>query len=137
MGDCGQQEDVVVTEEDVVNQIKRSSSWKAVGPDRVRAFWFKTFTSLHSILATTLQECLNNGDVPEWMVKGRTVLIQKDPAKGTLSSNYRLIACLPLMWKLLTVIFVDKIYDHLLMNIFSLMNKRSAGKLLEAQKTSY
>ena len=92
MGDCGEQEDVVVTEEDVVNQIKRSSSWKAVGPDRVRAFWFKTFTSLHSILATALQECLNNGDVPEWMVKGRTVLIQKDPAKGTVSSNYRLIA---------------------------------------------
>ena len=63
-----------------------------MGLDRVRALWFKTFTSLHSILATALQECLNSGDVPEWMVKGRTVLIQKDPAKGTVSSNYRLIA---------------------------------------------
>ena len=47
------------------------------------------------------------------MVKGRTVLIQKDPAKGRSASNYRPIACLPLMWKLLTGIFADKIYDHL------------------------
>ena len=43
MGGCGQQEDVVVTEEDVVNRVKRSSSWKAAGQDGVRAFWFKTF----------------------------------------------------------------------------------------------
>jgi hypothetical protein len=56
------------------------------------------------------------GDVPAWMVKGRTVLIQKDSAKGTEPSNYRPIACLPLMWKLLTGIFADKIYDHLEVN---------------------
>ena len=116
MGGCGQQEDVVVTEEDVVNQVKRSSSWKVAGPNGVRAFWFKTFTSLHSVLATALQECLNKGHVPEWMAKGRTVLIQKDPAKGAVSSNYRPITCLRLMWKLLTGIIADKIYDHLLMN---------------------
>ena len=28
----------------------------------------------------------------------RTVLIQKDPAKGTVASNYKPIACLPLMF---------------------------------------
>ena len=67
-------------------------------------------------MATALYEYLNKGDVPEWMLKARTVLIQKDPAKGTVSSNYKPIACLPLMWKLLTGIFVDKIHDHLLMN---------------------
>ena len=59
---------------------------------------------------------MNKGDVPEWMLKGGTVLIQKDPAKGTVTSNYRPIACLPLMWKFLTGISVDKIYDHRLMN---------------------
>ena len=45
--------------------------------------------------------------------RGRTVLIQKDPAKGTVASNYRRIACLPIMWKLLTGIFSEQIYDHL------------------------
>ena len=116
LGGRGQQEDIVVTEEDVVKRVNRSASWKAAGPDGVRGFWFKTFTSLHPVLASALQECVNKGDVPEWMVKGRTVLIQKDPAKGTVASNYRPIACLPLMWKLLTGIFADKIYDHLLNN---------------------
>ena len=80
---------------------------------------------------------MNKGDAPEWMVKGRTVLIQKDPAKETVASNYRLIACLPLMWKLLTGIFADNIYYHLLMNSILPYNKRGAGKVLEAQKTSY
>ena len=46
-------------------------------------------------------------------MKGRTVLMQKDPKKGTIASNYRPIAGLPIMWKLLTGIFSDKIYDHL------------------------
>ena len=41
------------------------------------------------------------------------MFILKDEAKGTVASNYRPIACLPLMSKLLTGIFADKIYDHL------------------------
>ncbi len=41
------------------------------------------------------------------------MLIQKDPAKGKAADNYRPIACLPLIWKLLTGICADKIYDHL------------------------
>ena len=57
--------------------------------------------------------CLENGKVPLWMVKGRTVLIQKDLKKGTVASFYRPIACLPIMWKLLTGMFSEKIYDHL------------------------
>ena len=47
------------------------------------------------------------------MVKGRTVLIPKDPEKEWVIGNYRPIACLSLMWKLLTGIFAEKIYDHL------------------------
>ena len=30
--------------------------------------------------------------------------------------NYRPIACLPMMWKLLTGVFTEKVYDHLLSN---------------------
>ena len=66
------------------------SNWKAPGPDMVRGFWFKKFDSLHAVLTSALKECVEQGWVPEWMVKGRTVLFQKDPAKGTcseLSSN--------------------------------------------------
>ena len=86
------------------------------GPDWVRVYWLKRFPSLHTSISAALQDCVSSGMVPEWMIKGRTVFIQKDPAKGTVASNYRPIACLPLMWKLLPGTSADKIYDHLLEN---------------------
>jgi len=107
------QEDICITLQDVKAGIGRISNWKAPGPDGVRGFWFKKFTAVLPMLVEALASCLRNDDVPEWMVTGRTVLIQKDPAKGTVAGNYRPITCLPLMWKLLTGIFAGKIYDHL------------------------
>ena len=112
----GQQEKVVLQVADVKAGIRKMANWKAPGPDGVRGFCFKKFPSLHAPLTVALQACLDSGEVPPWMVKGRTVLIQKDSAKGTVASNYRPIACLPLMWKLLTGIFAEKIYDHLKVN---------------------
>jgi len=116
LGGVGKQEEIKLTLEDVEAGIRKVANWKAPGPDGVRGFWFKRFRSLHAPLTKALQDCLDSGDIPEWMVKGRTVLIQKDSAKGTVASNYRPIACLPLPWKLLTGIFADKIYDHLMVN---------------------
>ena len=71
---------------------------------------------MHGRIADGLQECLAQGWVPEWMTVGRTSLFLKDPAKGNAADNYRPIACLPLMWKLLTGIFAEKIYEHLEQN---------------------
>ena len=47
------------------------------------------------------------------MTTGRTVLLLKDKSKGNEVSTYRLTACLPLIWKLLTNIAADEIYNHL------------------------
>ena len=76
--------------------LRRLSNWKAPGPDGVTGFWFwfKKITTLHHVIALGLDDCLKTGNVPDWMVKGRTVFIQKDSAKGTVTSNYRPIACL-------------------------------------------
>ena len=59
-----------------------------------------------------LQECVNAAAVPTWVTEGRTVLIIKNKCKGTVVGNYRPIACLPLMWKLLTSIFSEAMYGH-------------------------
>ena len=51
--------------------------------------------------------------IPEWMTYGRTVLCQKDHAKGIAVDNYRPIPCLTLMWKLLMGIIAEDMYCYL------------------------
>ena len=82
-------------------------------PDLVQGYWFKKLSVLHARLQLHLQDCVNLGNVPEWIVKGRTVLIQKDAMKGSQADNYCPITCLPIMWKLLAGIMGEKLYQHL------------------------
>lgn len=51
-------------------------------------------------------------EVPEWMTYVQTVLSQKDPAKGNAMDNCCPIMCLPLMWKLSTVILAEEMYGY-------------------------
>ena len=48
----------------VSKQTKKMKNWKAAGPDQVHAFWLKELTSLHSRLASQMQEVIA-GDIPE------------------------------------------------------------------------
>ena len=106
------QESIDITDEKVKDILKRMPNWKAPGPDGVQGFWLKNFTSMHKYIRLYLIDCLENG-TPTWMTKGRTVLIQKDKDKGRDASNYRPITCLPLMWKLLTGMIADQMYNYL------------------------
>ena len=107
VSDIGQQSNITITEKEVKALLKKFPNWKAPGPDGVQGYWLKNFVSLHSKLAEHLNLCLETGETPAWMTKGRTVLIQKDRSKGTVASNYRPITCLPLVWKLLTGIVAN------------------------------
>ena len=89
------------------------TNWKTLSPDCVQGYWFTRFSTLYSRLTEHLQTCIVVGGVPTWMTKGKTTLIQKDPEKGHAANNYRPIACLPLMWKLLTSVLAEKVYAHL------------------------
>ena len=62
------------------------ANWKAASPGLVQGFWFKKLTGLHPRLQECLQDRVCQANVPEWMVRGRTVLIQKDPATGAQAS---------------------------------------------------
>ena len=64
------------------------------------------------------------------MVKGRTVLIQKDHAQETVASNYRPIACLLLMWKLVIEILAEKLYGDLQGNRFFQDEQRGHRKTI-------
>lgn len=108
-----QQEDIKIDIEKLRKVLMGIPNWKAPGPDMVQGFWIKNFTSIHARLVEQLSMCLECGQVPLWMTKGRTVLIMKDEKKGSIPSNFRPITCLPLMWKLLTGVITTEVYGFI------------------------
>ena len=105
------QEQIDITTGSLKKILGRMPNWKSPGPDLVQGFWLKHFSSLHERLRLQLKECLDSGFVSSSLSRGRTSLLQKDKSKGNVASNYRPITCLPLMWKLLTGVIADQIYD--------------------------
>ena len=78
------------------------TNWKSPGRDGVQSFWIKKLTNLYDRIAEQLNEMLDvNQQLPEWMTFSKTVLCQKDKAKGNAVDIYRPISCIPIMWKLL------------------------------------
>ena len=69
--------------------LKLISNLKTPGHDGIHEFWFKKFTSIHDRLALEMNRYLQEAQVPDWMTKGKTILIQKDPWKGTAPKNNR------------------------------------------------
>ena len=107
------QEKVDITKESLKKILGRMPNWKSPGPDLVQGFWLKNFSSLHGRVRSQLKECLDSGFVSSWLTRRRTSLLQKDKSKGNIVSNYRPITCLSLMWKLLSDVIADQIYEHL------------------------
>ena len=93
--------------------LKRVPNLKTPGHDGIHGFWFKKFTSIHDRLALEMNRCLQGAQVPDWMTKRKTTVIQKDPSKGTTQNNYRPITCLRIMWKIQTAQIIEKIYYSL------------------------
>ena len=108
-----QQGNINIIKEDASIHLRKVPNWKAPGPDGLNGFWLTKFTSLHQAMVKHLDDCFKTGDVPNWMVESQTVLIQRDERKGNAVGNYKPIACLNFLWKLLTGFINEKVYDHL------------------------
>ena len=106
------QDKIYITKDKKMRVMGKMPNWKAPGPDNVQGYWLKSLTPLHDKLVVYFQDCLDSGVVHDRLTRGRTVLIQKDKAKGNIASNYRPITCLPLVWELLAGILADEIYDY-------------------------
>ena len=46
--------------------------WKGERPDKIQGFRLKSFKDVHEALATVLNECIREGDVPGRLVEGKT-----------------------------------------------------------------
>ena len=60
-----------------------------------------------------MDRCLQENNLPKWMVTGKTLLCVKEIQKEKLVLNFRPITCLPLIWKFLTNILAEELYEHL------------------------
>ena len=101
----------------VTQQTRKFPNWEYPGPDGFQSYWVKNFPALHKRIATQMDDMINNMmDIPKWMTTGKTILCQKDPGKGNTVDNYRPISCLPPMWKLMTGIIANRVYEYLEMN---------------------
>ena len=96
--------------------VRKVKSWRAPGPDLVRPYWFKILPELSSAMRCMCQDFLNcKSPVPQWMIRGRTVLIPKDGCDGS-PGKYRPIACLNSSYKLLTAVVMNKLLEHVVAN---------------------
>ena len=118
------QDKVETTKGDVTMQLRNLPNWKATEEEGILGFWLKRFNIQHKRLTKELNENIQSISIPSCLLKSRTVLIQKDPAKGNAVRNYQLKASLNLLWKFKTDIIDDKIYQHL----------QNENLLLEGQK---
>ena len=69
---------------DLLKTTLKISNWKTLGHERIHDFWLKKFISR---LALEMNKSLQRAHVLEWMTKGKTTLIQKDPSKGTAQTT--------------------------------------------------
>ena len=83
-------------------------NWKSPGPDGVQGYWIKNLRNMHNSIALQLDRCLQENNLPKWMVSGKPLLCIKEIQKGNLVSNFRPITSLPLIWKLLTGTLVEE-----------------------------
>ena len=82
-----------------------------------------------------MDDMINNGmDIPKWMTTGKTILFQKDLGKGNAVNNYWSISCLPFMWKLMTGIITNNIYEYLECLTCFFSNRKGAGETAEGQR---
>jgi hypothetical protein len=108
------QDDLKISVDMVSRQCKKVANWKSPGLDGVQGFWIKHLSSLHKDIAIQFDKLVSGvEDIPQWLTRGKSVLCLKDPSRGNAVDNYRPISCLPIMWKILTGIIADSLYEHL------------------------
>ena len=123
-----------ITKDDVKRKLKSMPDWKGARPDKIQGFWLNSFTAVHEVLATVLNECIEVGDVPGWLAEGRTIVVTKDSKNRTEVGNYRPTAHLNLMRKLLAGIISDKTYDHLEENRLSPGEQKGSRRKSQGMK---
>ncbi|XP_067940186.1 uncharacterized protein [Watersipora subatra] len=87
------QQGLTISKVDIKCKVQSMNNWAVPGHDMIQAFWLKKSTSLYTKMAKQMECLIEEGDHSEWLTKGRTVLLIKDPMQGPTPKNYR-----PIIW---------------------------------------
>ncbi|CAH0732035.1 unnamed protein product, partial [Brenthis ino] len=105
-----------ITTEQIKHSLSKMLNWKAPGQDKVQNYYLKYFTKMHDHLAMLYTRVLKwEEPLEDWLTTGKVILIPKNEDTEN-PKNWRPIACLPSMYKLLTSILSDQLYAHCLGN---------------------
>ena len=76
-------------------------NWMSPGPDCIHGYWLTYFHSVHPVLLRYFNSFLSTGGatLEPSLLAGRTTLIMKNVAKGSVPNNYCPITCLSTIWK--------------------------------------
>ena len=92
--------------------VKKMPGWKAPGPDKIHGWWHRAFPRMNSLLRDKMWDVMDGLEpMPEWMVRGKTVLIPKEGCSGK-ADQFRPIACLNTSYKLFTGALANKLSKH-------------------------
>ena len=123
------QERVVINLEKVTKQYWKMPNWKTPGKDGLQGYWIKNLSNLHERIAVQTNKIfMGDNSLPAWMAYGRTALCQKDPRNGNSVENYCPITCPQLVWKLLTGVTAEEIYDYLEQEKLLLEEQKGCGR---------
>ena len=89
------------------------SNWKSPGLDKLHNFWWKKLTTLHLKVAVAFDKMIaQTENCPDWLTTDQTTLIaKKEPTRNP--SNYRPIACLSVIYKILSSIVTSGMSYHI------------------------
>jgi hypothetical protein len=114
-----------ISETEVTIALRTTLNWKTPVRDQIPDFWLKYLTATHKYLATLFNRIIEEGQTPEWLTAGVTLLIPKNENPET-PKNYRPITCLPTIYKLITSIISKRMQKHI--DDQNLMPKEQKGR---------
>lgn len=101
-----------ITIDEIKFAIKKLHNWKTPGIDKIQNYYLKYFTSTHKYIAKLFTKIVQGFEnLEEWFTTGQVILIPKN-ADTENPKNWRPIACLPSMYKLLTSVLANVLYNH-------------------------
>lgn len=96
----------------VKQAIRKTQNWKTPGIDKIQNYYLKYLTSAHKYIAQLFNKIVKGIEpVDQWFTTGRVILIPKDQNTQD-PKNWRPIACLPTMYKVLTSVIANELYIH-------------------------